>query len=103
MPLRLQTGGSTYRPRRPNERANIGGYVTRGQYDVVLVLEMPDGDAMTKLSVGLTTGPSRPIRLLSALREGWEPAPAEFIAHRSYYPWMVVGTTCIAAFIGQLD
>jgi uncharacterized protein with GYD domain len=31
----------------------IGGYVTRGQYDVVLVLEMPDGDAMTKLSVGL--------------------------------------------------
>jgi uncharacterized protein with GYD domain len=27
--------------------------VTRGQYDVVLVLEMPDGDAMTKLSVGL--------------------------------------------------
>ena len=31
----------------------IGGYVTRGQYDVVLVLEMPDGDAMTKLSVGV--------------------------------------------------
>ena len=31
----------------------VGGYVTRGQYDVVLVLEMPDGDAMTKLSVGL--------------------------------------------------
>ena len=31
----------------------IGGYVTRGQYDVLLVLEMPDGDAMTKLSVGL--------------------------------------------------
>ena len=31
----------------------VGGYVTRGQYDVVLVLEMPDGDAMTKLTVGL--------------------------------------------------
>ena len=31
----------------------IGGYVTRGQYDVVLVLEMPDGDAMTKLAVAL--------------------------------------------------
>ena len=30
-----------------------GGYMTRGQYDVVLVLEMPDGDAMTKLTVGL--------------------------------------------------
>jgi uncharacterized protein with GYD domain len=31
----------------------VGGYVTRGQYDVVLVLEMPDGDAMTKLTVAL--------------------------------------------------
>jgi len=31
----------------------IGGYVTRGQYDVVLVLEMPDGDAMTKLAIAL--------------------------------------------------
>jgi hypothetical protein len=27
--------------------------VTRGQYDVVLVLEMPNGDAMTKLAVAL--------------------------------------------------
>ena len=33
----------------------IGGYVTRGQYDVVLVLEMPDGDAMAKLSIGLSS------------------------------------------------
>ena len=33
----------------------IGGYVTRGQYDVVLVLEMPDGDAMTKLTVAMTS------------------------------------------------
>ena len=30
----------------------VGGYVTRGQYDV---LEMPDGDAMTKLTVALTS------------------------------------------------
>ena len=33
----------------------IGGYMTRGQYDVVLVLEMPDGDAMTKLAVALNS------------------------------------------------
>jgi uncharacterized protein with GYD domain len=33
----------------------VGGYVTRGQYDVVLVLEMPDGDAMTKLAVALSS------------------------------------------------
>src|SRR5262249_28406315 len=49
------------------------------------------------------TGPSRATRLVSALRGGWEPAPAEFIANRSYYPWLVVGTTCIATFNGQLD
>jgi uncharacterized protein with GYD domain len=30
----------------------VGGYVTRGQYDV---LEMPDGDAMTKLAVALAS------------------------------------------------
>ena len=33
----------------------VGGYVTKGQYDVVLVLEMPDDDAMTKLAVGLAS------------------------------------------------
>jgi len=33
----------------------VGGYVTRGQYDVVLVLEMPDGDAMTKLAIALAS------------------------------------------------
>jgi len=31
----------------------VCGYVTTGQYDVVLVVEMPNGDAMTKLSVAL--------------------------------------------------
>jgi EmrB/QacA subfamily drug resistance transporter len=34
---------------------------------------------------------------------GFEPAPAEFIARTPYYPWLIVGTTCIGAFIGQLD
>lgn len=33
----------------------VCGYVTTGQYDVVLVVEMPNGDAMTKLAVALTT------------------------------------------------
>ena len=31
----------------------ISGYVTTGQYDVVLTLEMPNGDAMTKFSISL--------------------------------------------------
>ena len=49
------------------------------------------------------TGPSRAVRLVDIIHGGWEPAPAKFIASRPYYPWVVVGTTCIAAFIGQLD
>jgi uncharacterized protein with GYD domain len=33
----------------------ICGYVTTGQYDVVLVVEMPNGDAMTNLAIALTS------------------------------------------------
>src|SRR5271169_4068770 len=32
-----------------------------------------------------------------------EPAPAAFLTRKSYYPWLVIATTCIGAFIGQLD
>jgi len=32
-----------------------------------------------------------------------EPAPNPFLARQSYYPWLVVGTVCIGAFLGQLD
>lgn len=32
-----------------------------------------------------------------------EPAPAEFLTRRTYYSWLVVGTTCVGAFIGQVD
>jgi MFS family permease len=40
---------------------------------------------------------------MATLQGGFEPAPAGFIARASCYPWLVVGTTCIGAFIGQLD
>jgi len=33
----------------------VAAYVTTGQYDVVHILEMPDGDAMTKYSVALSS------------------------------------------------
>ena len=33
----------------------VCAYVTTGQYDVVLVTEMPNGDAMTKLAVAITS------------------------------------------------
>ena len=42
----------------------------------------------------------RPLDAILGLRE---PAPAPFLTRLSSYPWLVVGTTCIAAFIGQVD
>jgi EmrB/QacA subfamily drug resistance transporter len=38
-----------------------------------------------------------------ALLSGYEPAPSKHIASLTSYPWIVVGTTCIGAFIGQID
>jgi EmrB/QacA subfamily drug resistance transporter len=32
-----------------------------------------------------------------------EPAPLAFFTRRPWYPWLVVGITCIGGFIGQLD
>jgi EmrB/QacA subfamily drug resistance transporter len=49
------------------------------------------------------TDAPRTSRLRDMLLRGYEPAPAGFIARQAYYPWIVVGTTCIGAFIGQLD
>jgi EmrB/QacA subfamily drug resistance transporter len=49
------------------------------------------------------TETSRTIRRRSVFLGGYEPAPAGFIARQPCYPWLVVATTCIAAFIGQLD
>ena len=47
---------------------------------------------------------SRPdFRLRDLIRRGAEPPPAGFIARLSYYPWLIVGVTCIGAFMGQLD
>src|SRR5579863_2651870 len=34
---------------------------------------------------------------------GREPPPARFFERRPSYPWLVVGTVCIGAFMGQVD
>jgi MFS family permease len=43
----------------------------------------------------------------SAARHGFgkwlEPPPLRVLEHRGYYPWLVVGTVCIGAFMGQVD
>jgi EmrB/QacA subfamily drug resistance transporter len=33
----------------------------------------------------------------------FEPAPLAFLSRQSFHPWLVVGVTCIGAFIGQVD
>ena len=33
----------------------VGAYVTTGQYDVVAILDMPDGDAMAKFALTLAS------------------------------------------------
>jgi EmrB/QacA subfamily drug resistance transporter len=38
-----------------------------------------------------------------AARSWFEPAPLAFFARRPSYPWLVVGTVCIGAFMGQVD
>jgi len=45
-------------------------------------------------------GPRRPP---SAPRRSYEPPPLPAIARRPSYPWFVVGTVCVGAFMGQLD
>ena len=33
----------------------------------------------------------------------FEPEPLAFLTRQSFHPWLVVGVTCIGAFIGQVD
>ena len=54
------TEDTTFAPQVKSLVAQLGGrlvsaYVTTGQYDVALTIEMPDGDAMTKFVVSLTS------------------------------------------------
>jgi len=50
----------------------VCAYVTTGQYDVVLVTEMPNGDAMTQLAVAITSSGNARTTTVRAL------APEEF-------------------------
>jgi uncharacterized protein with GYD domain len=55
----------------------IGGYVTRGQYTGVLVVEMPDGHAMTKLTVATSRGNARTTTVRAYLPEEFGRLAAE--------------------------
>ena len=48
-------------------------------------------------------GPASIAALREAILNGTEPPAARFIASRASYRWLVVGTVCIGAFMGQVD
>jgi EmrB/QacA subfamily drug resistance transporter len=54
------------------------------------------------MGIGDTT-PARGFRVHDVIRHGAEPPPLKFIARWPSYPWLIVGITCIGAFLGQLD
>jgi uncharacterized protein with GYD domain len=62
----------------------LSSYVTTGQYDVVLTLEMPNGEAMVKYATAITaTGngaqrrcaPTRPMSSANSLPKPQRPSP----------------------------
>ena len=54
----------------------VSAYVTTRQYDVALTVEMPNGDAMTKLAVAITSsGNARTTTVRDSLRRSLESLP----------------------------
>jgi len=48
-------------------------------------------------------GPASIAALRDAVRNGREPPPARIVARLTSYRWLVVGTVCVGAFMGQVD
>jgi EmrB/QacA subfamily drug resistance transporter len=48
-------------------------------------------------------GSAPPFRVSDLIRYGAEPPPVELLARWRHYPWLIVGVTCIGAFMGQVD
>ena len=49
------------------------------------------------------TGPGSIAALRDAIRSGREPPPARLLARPKSYRWLVVGSVCVGAFMGQVD
>jgi EmrB/QacA subfamily drug resistance transporter len=94
--------------RTPFARAACGAPFVHGHRDVLHVGAMRGARdtrrqgrewAMARRGTpgGSLEQPAAPRRQLE------EPAPLAWLADRPSYPWLVVGTVCIGAFMGQLD
>lgn len=47
--------------------------------------------------------PARGIRVRDVILHGAEPPPLAILARQGWFPWLVVGITCVGAAMGQLD
>lgn len=50
-----------------------------------------------------SAAPVRRFRVRDVVLHGAEPPPLRIIARQPWFPWLIVGITCIGASIGQLD
>jgi hypothetical protein len=50
---------------------------------------------------GLGEAPA--FRLSDLIRHGAEPPPVALFTRWRSYPWLIVGVTCVGAFMGQVD
>ena len=48
-------------------------------------------------------GSAPAFRVSDLIRHGAEPPPVARLTRLPFYPWLVVGVCCIAAFMGQVD
>jgi EmrB/QacA subfamily drug resistance transporter len=48
-------------------------------------------------------GSAPAFRVSDLIRYGAEPPPVALLARWRHYPWLIVGVTCIGAFMGQVD
>jgi EmrB/QacA subfamily drug resistance transporter len=48
-------------------------------------------------------GPAPAFRVSDLIRHGAEPPPVALFTRWRSYPWLIVGVTCIGAFMGQVD
>ena len=48
-------------------------------------------------------GSAPAFRVSDLIRHGAEPPPVALFTRWRSYPWLIVGVTCIGAFMGQVD